>query len=81
VSERLTRRDLFTKSLVEFDPRLADGLVLSAREHGSDSEDWFVSFDPVPASAWRSVEWWFGGAWQPVQGWAPVRAECAAVVE
>lgn len=63
------------RRLSGIDPRFADGLAVVAREHGSDAEDWFVSFDPVPASAWLRVEWWFGGAWQPVQGWAPVRAE------
>jgi hypothetical protein len=61
--------------------QMADGLAQVAREHGADPEDWFVSFDQVPAAAWRPVEWWFAGAWQPMHDWVPAERDLAVSAE
>lgn len=60
---------------------MADGLVQAARERGADPGDWFASFDPVPAAAWRAVEWWFAGAWQPMHDWVPAGPDAAVWAE
>jgi len=40
-------------------------LEKSARKAGASSEQWRVSFEPVPASMWVAVERWNGAAWVP----------------
>jgi len=52
------------KRLSGIQPKLARGLYNSAIEQGSRPRDWRVTFDPVPQSAWLSVEFW-NGAWRP----------------
>lgn len=41
-------------------------LAKAAKKQGSYPELWYVSFDPVPRSAWAAVEVWDGRVWIPV---------------
>lgn len=44
---------------------LARGLAASAEAVGAQTQDWRVSFVPVPSSDWVSVERWDGTEWVP----------------
>lgn len=49
--------------------RMAEGLVLAAREVGSDPAHWRVSFSAVHAVDWIAVEIFEGDAWVPHPTW------------
>lgn len=46
-------------------PHVVSGLAATARRVGSDPVNWRVSFVPIPASEWISIEHLVDGRWQP----------------
>ena len=47
------------------DPKIARGLVRSSKAMGSHPKEWRASFEPIPASAWLSIETDTGNGWEP----------------
>jgi hypothetical protein len=48
------------------DPGTARGLVLAARDVGSNPGDWFAYYDAVPRTMWVAIQRWRAGSWKDV---------------
>jgi len=53
------------RELSGMDPHVAAGLAREAKRWYANTSEWRGTFDPVPSSAWISIEEFRAGCWQP----------------